>query len=112
METIQIGISDEFAALLAQEFATQNQEEIRHNFRRVIRRLDRLLGNDAEEAADIAALTAKVESGKTLDESIKALVESIADEMVDDPGKVLALAAKLKEQSEALAAAVQANTTS
>lgn len=86
-------------------------ESIPSELRRINKKLDRIEGHEQQEAIDLAALTARVEAGTALDESIKTLVEGIADELADDPNPAIqALAARLREQTAALTAAVQANT--
>lgn len=74
---------------------------------RAIELIKEVRGIERRQTFDLTGLIASVASGKTLAESIKLLVEGLAD--VDADPRVQALAAKLKESSEALAAAVQAN---
>lgn len=62
---------------------------------------------------ELDALEVAVTENTALDTSIIALVEGLAaqiEEMKDDPAKMEALAASLREKSAALAAAIQANT--
>jgi N-acetylglutamate synthase-like GNAT family acetyltransferase len=62
---------------------------------------------------ELDALEVAVTENTALDTSIIALVEGLAaqiESMKDDPAKMEALAASLREKSAALAAAIQANT--
>lgn len=105
---MRIDVNDELGRRILDSI--NEYESIAGQLRRVNRRLDRIEGHEVQEAIDVAALTEKVLAGTAIDESIKTLVVGIADELAthSDPA-VRALADKLKEQGDALAAAVQAN---
>ena len=63
---------------------------------------------------DLSALTTEVERNSTVEGSAVTLIQALADAIAaaaGDPAEVAALAAKLKASSDALAAAVAANTT-
>lgn len=64
-------------------------------------------------SAEMDALVAEVEEVKTVEDSAIALLQSIAGQIADaagDRAKSLQLAADLKAKTDALAAAVAANT--
>lgn len=85
-------------------------ESIAGELRRINKRLDRSEGREIQASTDLAALTDRVKAGTKIDESIKALVEGIAEELEhhQDP-EVQALAASLRAESTKLTQAVQAN---
>lgn len=86
-------------------------EGLEHKVDRILHRLGRVENAEAQEAIDLAALTQKVTASTALDESIKIVVDSIADELQHSSDPVIVeLAAKLKASSDGLAEAVRANT--
>lgn len=90
----------------------------------VIARLDRLgvmmhrlIGQHIEGAAmaskEFEALKKEVERNTSVDESVKALVTKLADQIAaakDDPAALQALADQLRADNDAVAAVVTANT--
>lgn len=64
-------------------------------------------------SAQFEALRAEVERNTTVDESVKALVTRLADQIAaskDDPAALQALADQLRSSNDSVAAAVAANT--
>lgn len=108
---MQIEVDDKLGHRILDAIA--DFESITSELRRMNRKLDRSRDREEQGAIDLAALTEKVTAGTALDESIKTLVQGIADELEShsDPA-VQALATRLKAQADALSAAVVANTTS
>lgn len=106
-----LGIPDQLDRMTA--IAYERHSIILEELERIKHRLGRVVDAERQEQVDIAALAQQVTDATELDKSIKTLVEGIADELEhsDDP-VIQALAAKLKTQSDALSAAVKANTTS
>lgn len=98
--TITIEVDDATGQQLLDAFSTSH-----HLLKAINKKLDRLLGEEAQQAIDTATLIAKVEAQTTLDESIKALIEGLGE----DPA-LAGLTDKLKGSSDALLAAVRANT--
>jgi len=103
---MNIEVSDKLGARILD--AIEGFESISSELRRINKKLDRIEGRGEQEAIDLAALTAKVEAETTLDQSIKALIEGLADEFADQP-ELAALRDKLKTSGDALIAAVKAN---
>jgi hypothetical protein len=65
--------------------------------------------------AAVAELTAEVDRNTTVDSSAVALIAGLADQIIaaaNDPARVRALGAALKASTDALGAAVAANTPS
>jgi hypothetical protein len=103
-----IEVDDKLAARMMD--AIDDFASIAGELRRINKRLDRSEGREVQEALDLAALTAKVQAGTTLDESIKALVEGLAEE-IDSAPTLAALRDALKAHTDPLLAAVRANTS-
>jgi len=85
-----------------------------HSIKKVleVQTLSQQLG-DIAIMADLSALTAAVERETTVTASAVALIQQIAEELraaATDPAAVQALADQLTSSSDALAAAVEANT--
>lgn len=73
----------------------------------------KLLEEGKKMAADLEALKAEVARNTEVDESAIVLIQGIAaqlEELKGDPAAIQALADRLKASSDALAAAVVANT--
>jgi hypothetical protein len=110
-ESTKITIESRDPNVLSFFFDLQNLssqiEEVRDHTSRLLRIIFK---TEKEQSADLVALTEKIAAGTALDESIKTLVQGIADELEtnEDP-KVQVLANKLREQTEALSSAVQEN---
>jgi ABC-type transporter Mla MlaB component len=75
--------------------------------------LDSLIQGEQTVSAELDALTAQVQQVQQVDQSAIALINGLADQikaLANDPAAINALADQLKQQTDALAAAVTANT--
>jgi uncharacterized membrane protein affecting hemolysin expression len=83
---------------------------------RIERKLDRILLTEAEIMATMAELEIQVKANTDAEDSAVLLINGIAKQLSDliaagaDPAKLQALVDQLKSHSDALAAAVVANT--
>lgn len=109
MDTVKIEVEERLAKRMLAAFENFESNETR--LKAIDAKLDKLLGFEQQEAADLSELSASVAAGRTVDESTKTLVEGIASELADDPSpRIQALALQLRAQSKALGDAVTANT--
>lgn len=72
-----------------------------------------LTAQGVKMSKELDALTAEVEETKTIEQSAITLIQGLAEQIAaakDDPAAILALSESLKAQSDALAAAISANT--
>jgi len=79
------------------------------------RKLQKILQEDATMAATLDELIAEVQRNNEVDQSAIVLIKGIAEQLEaskTDPVKVAELAASLRASTDALAAAVVANTPS
>jgi hypothetical protein len=79
----------------------------------IIATLAQLKQEEVTMSAELDALTAEVTNAATVEQSAIALIQGLAakiESMKNDPAALSALAASLKTQDDALAAAVTANT--
>ena len=77
-------------------------------------KLDSIAQGEQTMSAELDALTAQVQQVQQVDQSAIALINGLADQikaLANDPAAINALADQLKQQTDALAAAVTANTT-
>ncbi len=81
--------------------------------KRIERKLDRILFLLEEEMADLTSLIAQVAENTTVEASAITLINGLAVQIAaagTDPTKLAALQTQLKTSSDALAAAITANT--
>ena len=79
----------------------------------ILATLAQLKQEEVTMSAELDALTAEVTNATTVEQSAIALIQGLAakiESMKNDPAALSALAASLKTQDDALAAAVTANT--
>jgi len=79
----------------------------------IVEQLRNIIHQETRIMASLDALTAQVAESKAVEQSALLLIQGIADKLEEagtDPEKLAALTAELKESSDALAAAVIANT--
>lgn len=76
-------------------------------------KIDKLIKGERTEMADFSVLTSDVEKLTSVDESAVTLINGLAQQIKDagtDPVKLKALTDKMETETDALAAAVTANT--
>lgn len=86
-------------------------KRVEHKINRILDVLEGILRREIHMSVEMDALQVAVEKNAVLDDSIIALLNGIAGQIVDSAGdkaKALALAAELNAKSDALAAAIQA----